>query len=100
MNTVMHSSSVPRPTFELSKPKLEQLLDALMQLRWYTEDRAPADAEAVLDAIWRTQVRLLAEKGRLSRPERLRLVHTLREGTLDSHDRMHLLVERIANILL
>ena len=47
MNTAMHSSTAPRPTIELTKTKLEQLLDALMQLRWLVEDRAPVNADAV-----------------------------------------------------
>ena len=100
MNTAMHSSTAPRPTIELTKTKLEQLLDALMQLRWLVEDRAPVNADAVLDAIWRTQVRLLSDDGRLPRAERLRLVHTLRQGTLESAARTHALVDRIADILL
>lgn len=100
MNTALHSSTTPRPSTELNKPKLEQLLDALMQLRWLTEDNAPADAEVILDAIWRTQVRLLSDDGRLPRAERLRLVNILQEGTSESSDRMQILAERIASILL
>lgn len=103
MNTAQHTSPpqrvmATRPA--LSASQLSLVLDSLMQLKWLTENNATTEAsQDVLDAIWRTQVVLLGERGRLSRAERFRLLSLLREHADEGGERIAVLVARIESAL-
>lgn len=99
MNSALARSADMTSSIPYDKTQIEQLLDALIQLRWLVEDRAPINANAVLEAIWRTQVRLLTESGHLPWPELGRLLDVLRGNVEPSHPRLGGLVQRLERIL-
>lgn len=106
IDTALHTSpsSLPmmatRPGPKLHASQLSLVLDCLMQLKWMTEEHAVTESsQDVLDAIWRTQVRLLGGRGRLSRAERFRLLSLLREHANEGGERLAILVDRIESAL-